>query len=232
MSSDSRYSKVSSMSSRQLSPLAQSYTQSVCTDDFTLCSSPTSYGMASPIAIAVSDLRPSRSYSKEQSDMFSLGCVFADLLNAMLKYKTTDFTKHRSARHTTSGRTTSGLDPSFHANQQNVDTWLTLLDNHATKKGDTVFRGIPYLVELIKTMIDPNPDFRPSAQIVRRGLLNILTERSKIENLHCKRHVEGPVSPLVAPQSRSGLAAEDWPLPSSGKKGLKPKRSLYKLVVP
>ena len=52
------------------------------------------------------------------------------------------------------------------------------LAKDASKKEDRVFRGISHILALVEKMLSPNPDDRPTAQVVQERLYVILSKHS------------------------------------------------------
>jgi serine/threonine protein kinase len=127
----------------------------------------------------------------EKSDVFSLGCVYLDILTFMMKKRANDFTKHRSSKQKVeSGRSmnSSRTDSSFHGNLNKVHSWMKILDDAAFEMDDNAFRAIPHIMSLIRAMINQNPDLRPTAQEVQNRLFEILTNYTELSDPHCGAH--------------------------------------------
>ncbi|KAF2089262.1 kinase-like protein [Saccharata proteae CBS 121410] len=149
--------------------------------------------------------------SSPQADIFSLGCIFLDILTFLMSKKTATFTKHRSSKHKTSeeGRGTR-LDSSFHANLEKLDSWMAILDSEAFDKDDRAFRAVPALLDLVKAMLSPIPGIRPDADDVTNQVRTILAVDAQMLHLHCAVHDYPPrmqnssatrssISPSTAP---------------------------------
>lgn len=133
----------------------------------------------------------------QKSDIFSLACVFLDVITLLLKRSPKSFSAHRStpnkmtpARQPMAGaKRANSLPPdtSFHGNLSKVDSWIRLLGKDASRKEDNLFRGINPILSLISRMLNPEPTFRPSAKEVESRLLEILLKISRIQspNVHC-----------------------------------------------
>lgn len=133
--------------------------------------------------------RRSRVHETEQADVFSLGCVFLEMITFMLKKKPHEFLKHRSSKQriNTGGRN-SRLDSSYHANMEKIESWMKILEDLALTQEEEVFRAIPYIMHLIRNMLGKNPNMRPSARDVRDRLFGILLTYSTIPYIHCGAH--------------------------------------------
>jgi serine/threonine protein kinase len=125
----------------------------------------------------------------EKADVFSLGCVFLDILTFMLKKKPTDFVKHRSTKQKVNvGGRNSKTDSSFHANLNKVEGWMKVIDDAAFAQDDDAFRTIPHILSLVRSMLSRAPHVRPTAREVRDKLLDILTTCAAIPHIHCRTH--------------------------------------------
>lgn len=131
----------------------------------------------------------SREYETEKADIFSLGCVFLELLTFMLKKKPHEFTKHRSSKQKINmGGSKSRSDSSFHANPEKIETWMKIIEDASFAQEDDAFRAVPHIMNLIRTMFSRAPSLRPSARDVRDRLLEILSQSTSIPNIHCSAH--------------------------------------------
>jgi serine/threonine protein kinase len=121
------------------------------------------------------------------SDIYSLSCVFLELISFVLKRKPHEFTKHRATKYkNTSGKGTH-TDTSFHSNPQKVQTWMEILENEvsAMQAHDPALAAIPLLFQLIAEMQHPHPAARPSAADVQERLYDALSNHGGIQDLHC-----------------------------------------------
>lgn len=144
----------------------------------------------------------SRVHETETADIFSLGCVFLEILTFMLKKKPHDFVKHRTSKQKiTIGSKSSRTDTSFHANLDKLDTWMSILDKAACEHEDDAFGAVPHILSLVRSMLSKAPAIRPSARDVRDRLLDILCNFTSIANVHCGAHKHDIG---VAPSSTSG----------------------------
>lgn len=123
----------------------------------------------------------------EMSDIFSLACVFLDILTFLVKGKINDFVKFRTTKISSllqKGRRTR-TDQSFHANPDKIEAWVEILMGESEKRNERVFRGVPALLRLVRAMMMQNATLRPSAQDVRDRLRGILEHDSGITTLCC-----------------------------------------------
>ncbi|KAM0718515.1 hypothetical protein Q7P37_005585 [Cladosporium fusiforme] len=147
-----------------------------------------------PTQLDPSTLRDLPTATPQMSDIFSLACVYLDLITFLLRGKTTEFVKYRShctniaSSSTTlassnvsiySTSTSNGSPPrtrthkprpdaSFHAlDPSRLDAWLSHLRAESTKRPEPVFRCVPELLRLCKRMMAQNATLRPTAQQIR-----------------------------------------------------------------
>lgn len=130
----------------------------------------------------------------EKTDIFSLGCIFLELLSFLHKFKPNDLTKHiRSVRKAQKGFYSARFDSSYHANIPRINTWMNILDDKAFEYNDKIFRSVPYLIRLIRAMLSHDSDQRPTAAGVRDHIHSILTHYGDIDSkdLHCGNSSHG-----------------------------------------
>ncbi|KAF1982685.1 kinase-like protein, partial [Aulographum hederae CBS 113979] len=126
--------------------------------------------------------------STEKADIFSLACVFLDILTFLLKLKQVDFIKHRSSKirdYSSKNTKTMRVDSSFHYNVAKLFSWMNSIEDAALAEKDPIFLGIPHLLRLIRTMLSPNPTLRPSASAVCTRLYEIMAGCCGIDRFHC-----------------------------------------------
>lgn len=145
---------------------------------------------AAPPVIPRSD--PSPRLDPQAADIFSMGCVVLELLShGLFKRSTGAFASHRSAKHKNAGRGGAVLDSSFHKNLGQVEGWITALAKEASKKADSsgdkgqLFRGVAPLLQVVSSMLSPQPSDRPSAFDVQRRTYEILTQYCGLTEPHC-----------------------------------------------
>ncbi|KAK3673333.1 hypothetical protein LTR78_006879 [Recurvomyces mirabilis] len=141
-----------------------------------------------PTAIDYNALRDLPEATPEMSDVYSLACVFLDLITFILRGKTTDFIRFRATRmQATSGRQKFRIDHSFHCNPYQIEAWMALLKDDSRKQAseNPVFRGIPALLDMLKRMMMQNAQLRPIAREVRDRIQDILVDQCGIEHLCC-----------------------------------------------
>ncbi|KAF2439625.1 hypothetical protein P171DRAFT_466692 [Karstenula rhodostoma CBS 690.94] len=146
----------------------------------------------------------SRVHETEQADVYSLGCVFVEMVTFMLKKKPNDLVKHRSTKQkekVNTGGKNSRTDSSYHANMDKIESWMKLLEESASAFEHEEFVAIPHILILVRTMLSRNAHMRPSAREVRSQLLDIILEYTTMDNIHCGVHKDetAPAAP-----SRSG----------------------------
>ncbi|UPX20023.1 uncharacterized protein EKO05_0010269 [Ascochyta rabiei] len=135
-------------------------------------------------------LKPrSRVHETEQADMFSLGCVYLEIVTFMLKKKPHEFVKHRSTKQrTNSGGKSGRTDSSYHFNLGKVESWMNILEKASCEHDEDAFRAIPHILTLIRSMLSATPAARPTARSVRDELLEILNAYTTIPDVHCGAH--------------------------------------------
>lgn len=126
----------------------------------------------------------------EMSDIFSLGCVFLDIITFMIRGKITDFVKFRSTRvampsSRSSSKTSYRNDTSFHSATDKIYAWIDLLEEDSLCRTEQIFRGIPDILRLIRSMMAQNATTRPAATEVRVRLQEILVGECCVEALCC-----------------------------------------------
>ncbi|CAK1357192.1 hypothetical protein CB0940_11663 [Cercospora beticola] len=119
----------------------------------------------------------------EMSDIWSLGCIFLDILTFMIKGKNNEFIKFRSTRVTTKNRTRT--DSSFHNEPDKIWAWIDLLEEESTRHGEQIYRGVPDLLRLIRSMMAQNATLRPTVRDVRDRIQEIMVGECGVEVLCC-----------------------------------------------
>ncbi|KAK8178179.1 kinase-like domain-containing protein [Phyllosticta citrichinensis] len=127
-------------------------------------------------------------WSSPEADIFSLGCVFFDMLTFMLRIKPGDFVKHRTTKHKTAAgnRSNTRTDASFHSNLGKLDAWMELLERLALEQDDRHFRAVGPLIQLVRDMVHREPSARPNAYVVAGRLRDILFDSAALVSLHCE----------------------------------------------
>ena len=141
-----------------------------------------------------SSMGHNRKHDPQKSDIYSLGCIFLEILTFLLKRASRNFASHRSAKNKTPGRGGGLPDSSFHMNRGQVETWVVILLKDASKKEDKIFRGVKDILALIEKMLSLHPEDRPTAQAVQERLYTILSEHSRLgapvegglSKIHCE----------------------------------------------
>ncbi|KAF2475472.1 uncharacterized protein BDR25DRAFT_331877 [Lindgomyces ingoldianus] len=131
----------------------------------------------------------SRIHETEKADVFSLGCVFLEIITFMMKKKPHDFIKHRSSKQrVNTGGKNSRTDSSFHGNLERIETWMKVIEDASFQHDDDAFRAVPLIINLIRSMLSRAPHIRPSVRVVRDRLLEILLHYTAIPDIHCGAH--------------------------------------------
>ena len=125
--------------------------------------------------------------SPEMSDIYSLACVFLDIITFMIKGKINDFVKFRTTRATSpiSNSKRTRNDTSFHSDPDKIDAWLSILEDESERRSEQIFHGVPEMLELIRRMMTQNATLRPTAREVRDRLQDILVGECSVETLCC-----------------------------------------------
>ena len=140
--------------------------------------------------------------SPAKSDVFSLGCIFLDIITFLLKKRSSAFVAHRGKRQRRP-RQTAASDQSFHANLGQVSTWIEMLESEAERKDDET---ISKVLRIIRCMLEKDPAERPHPREVSLALYRILAEEfmqpsgdaagsEEFEGLHCIPVIDG-ISPV------------------------------------
>jgi serine/threonine protein kinase len=131
----------------------------------------------------------SRVHESEKADVFSLGCVFLEIITFMLKKKPHDFVKHRTSKQrTNTGGKNSRTDSSYHVNLDKVEIWMTLLEKASFEHDDDAFRAIPHILQVVRSMLNRAPMVRPAARDVRDKIFDVLFNYTSIPDIHCGAH--------------------------------------------
>ncbi|CAI6334177.1 unnamed protein product [Periconia digitata] len=134
----------------------------------------------------------SHTHETEQADVYSLGCVFLEIITFMLKKKPHDFIKHRSSKQrVNAGGKNSRTDSSYHANPEKIESWMKILEDlsSSAQQESEGLEAVPYVLTLIRSMLSRDPEARPSARIVRDQLFIILCNHTNIHDIHCGAHM-------------------------------------------
>jgi serine/threonine protein kinase len=131
----------------------------------------------------------SRVHETEKADVFSLGCVFLEIITFMLKKKPQDFVKHRTSKQkTNTGGKNSRTDSSYHVNLDKVESWITILEKASFEHDDDAFRAVPHILNITRSMLSKAPMVRPAAHDVRKKIFEILFNETSIPDIHCAAH--------------------------------------------
>jgi serine/threonine protein kinase len=123
-----------------------------------------------------------------KSDVFSLACVWLDIVTFLLKRKSNSFSSHRSAKNKKPGRGGGQPDASFHANIGQLESWINILEKSASKKNDKVFGAIPPVLKLARRMLSRDPNMRPWPRECEKHIYNYLVHALDPEKPHCGIH--------------------------------------------
>lgn len=140
----------------------------------------------------------SRNSTRGKSSVFSLACIFLDILTFNFKRKPSAFSSHRSQkRWRATSRHHSTVDVSFHANLPRVSTWIEQLDHDAEKAKDGEDKATRQILNLCKEMLQQDPVERPGTSEVTDRLWTVLKAEGGMP--HCgsvgkspgREHLEG-----------------------------------------
>ncbi|KAI9871430.1 MAG: hypothetical protein M1830_002925 [Pleopsidium flavum] len=157
----------------------------------------------------------------QRSDIFSLACIFLDILTHLLKRKHNNFASHRASKNRSAGRGGAPADASFHVNLAQVAAWIDILDGDAFAKDDQLFRGVPPMLALISKMLARDPKARPTAAQVEERLDDALFRFAHVARPHCgtNHFADGGVGSRIVGQAQgygqghgyiSGIGAAVW----------------------
>ncbi|OBT63244.1 hypothetical protein VE03_07760 [Pseudogymnoascus sp. 23342-1-I1] len=156
---------------------------------------------------------PSPAGDPIKGDIYSLGCIYLELLTLLMKRSSRTFSRHRASKPSTPpSRNAPRADSSFHHNAAEVESWVSSLAKDARQKEDRLFRGITHLLNLTLRMLSPHPMDRPSARFCEERVYEILTNNAGVEGTHCGsarmwRVVDGMVEVARAVPGVEGEAA-------------------------
>ena len=132
--------------------------------------------------------------SPGMSDVYSLGCIFLNIITFMIKGKINDFVKFRTTRPVSNNKRLR-TDSSFHFNSDKIDAWIEVLKDDSERLSDQIFRGVPALLELVRSMMAQNGTLRPPAIQVRDRIREVLVGECGVEALCCANR-EWDVHPI------------------------------------
>ena len=187
----------------------------------TASSSPTTVIRIVPQAAAsdADTIRDSSDAPAVPSDIYSLGCVFLDILTLMIKGKINDFVKLRTSRLTspTSKTKRSRNDSSFHANLDKINDWVEMLQEDSERLTGQIYRGVPALLEVVRSMIVQDDMMRPPAIEVRNRIKEILVGECGVEKLCCeKREWESLPLPEASTASKTNIGRDSMSIAMGG----------------
>ncbi|CCX34901.1 kinase-like domain-containing protein [Pyronema domesticum] len=132
------------------------------------------------------------------SDVFSLGACFADILSFYAKRKPSAFLQHRTSKRRGS-RDGVAPDTSFHANLPQVDSWMEELEKYGRGKHDETY---VLAASVTREMLHRDSAMRPDARASEQCFYRVTLERSNYELPHCGEHEED--------KSRRGIRSGYW----------------------
>lgn len=156
---------------------------------------------------------PSPTADPIKGDIYSLGCIYLELLTLFMKRSSRTFSRHRASKPSTPpSRAAPSADSSFHHNAAEVESWVSSLAKDARQKEDRLFRGVTHLLNLTLRMLSPHPMDRPSARFCEERVYEILTNNAGVEGTHCgsarMRRVVGGMVEVARAVPEAGGEAE------------------------
>jgi len=119
------------------------------------------------------------------ADVYSMGCVFLDILTLYSKRKPSAFVSHRTSKPHRP-RETAPPDASFHENPEHVESWIDQLLKQAIKLYDGT---LPNALELVRGMVSRDPGSRPRMRAVEETAYRIvMSVTPEGEMPHCGMH--------------------------------------------
>ncbi|KAK5107512.1 hypothetical protein LTR62_001084 [Meristemomyces frigidus] len=162
-----------------------------------------------PVPLAYQTAHELPEPTPEMSDIYSLACIFLDIITFILRGKTTDFVRFRATRVQIGppNRNKFRTDHSFHCNPDAIEAWISILKDDSKKAATDhpVFRGIPALLDLLRRMMMQNAQLRPTAQEARDRIQDILVDQCGVERLCCA----GRDWSFAMPEVPSGASIRD-----------------------
>jgi hypothetical protein len=153
-----------------------------------------------PLPLPQKPTRPARAETDPRpADIFSLGCIFLDIITFVFKKKGAEFIKHRSTKHKNASGKGSHIDSSFHGNPAKLSSWMELLEEEARTLDDAAFRCVPHLFRLIRQMLYQDPALRPTAREVRERVFDTLISYGGLSTPHCSGHSWEPEASPLSP---------------------------------
>ncbi|KAH0344265.1 kinase-like protein, partial [Aureobasidium melanogenum] len=156
------------------------------------------------------NLTPTSTYQDTgfESDVFSLGCVYLDLVTYIVKGKLSDLQKFRAQAKAPLPTDTATLH-----------TWLAHLASDAIRLSPTVpvLSALVPILGVVRDMLLPDPSHRPTALTIRDRIAAAL-EQANLHSLCCK---DRNWDPELAAQQRPRLSTRR-PLKASSKESADP----------
>ncbi|WPG99969.1 kinase-like protein [Acrodontium crateriforme] len=128
----------------------------------------------------------------QMSDIFSLACVYLDMLTFLVQGKRTEFIAFRTTPiklliSAQGARTKTIKDKSFHVSHDRIEIWMQRLESESTArvKTEPVFHAIPSILALIRRMLSQNAHLRPDAIAVRDYIRTNLEREASVTRLCC-----------------------------------------------
>ncbi|KAJ5625732.1 hypothetical protein N7510_002041 [Penicillium lagena] len=181
-----------------IASMTSSNSSSSPTSSSSSSSTPSSCAPARQCTNTVLSIWKSEQTTPLPSDIFSLAAITLDILTHLCKRSLSSFTSHRSARNRTAGRGGGIADASFHLprNAVQIQSWVALLEGDSKKRcrrkraSDNVFWAVPSMLSLVRSMLQSEPEERPSARQVRKYFADVISQIPPVDgadgvSVHC-----------------------------------------------
>ncbi|KAF1825611.1 kinase-like protein, partial [Dissoconium aciculare CBS 342.82] len=124
-------------------------------------------------------------FDPNQADIFSLACIYLNIITFMVEGKLTEFVRFRSYALNAFKQRRYRTDQSFHSDADILSNWITHLgtacegkiaseETAGTKESVAVWKKVPALLDLVGRMLNHDAASRPPADEVQRTIENIL----------------------------------------------------------
>lgn len=159
-------------------------------------------------------------YARTAADIYSLGCIFLDIITFLLRGKTNDFVKFRTTRIPSpiANNKRARNDTSFHASPDKISQWIDILKTDSTRllPSQQISSAIPALLDLVHEMLSHTPALRPTAIHLRDRLHDILVNQAGLETLCCANRAWHPLPIAHDAVDTSDSSADDWMAAAAG----------------
>jgi len=135
--------------------------------------------------VQIMDWVKSTDEETKKCDIFSMGCTFLEMITFVLdSKKIKQFATHRGAKNRRGGRGARAViaDQSFHANLEQVSSWMSTLSAEHTKPID---QNLMKAVDISKEMLCKNPQQRPEPRNIRSQIYALAESECHGTFPHC-----------------------------------------------